>query len=166
MSFFCCNFAAQNENDMKKYLVICLFAVVAIGMTGCRNESVCYFNKKTVDLQVPQNKWAFDASANMFYCHFDVPELTAKVYDYGEVSVNREYNSGTNKAYQVALPETSYKVEEVDNGDGTYSTFYYAQHIDYAYGVGFVEVFYTISDYFYGDDFTPEAMLFRLQLTY
>ena len=97
----------------------------------------------------------------MFFCHFTVDMLTAEVYNYGEVSVSREYNSGTNKAYQVALPETSYKVEQ----DGE-NKFYYAQLVDYAYGVGFIEVFYTISDYFYPEGFTPEGMVFRAQLTY
>ena len=54
---------------------------------------------------------------------------------------------------------------EVDEKDSIINTFYYQQHIDYIYGVGFVEVDLTISDYIYGD-FTPESMLFRLQLTY
>ena len=95
----------------------------------------------------------------MYYCHFDVPELTTDIYNYAEVSVNREYNTGSSKAYQVALPETTYQRTVINNQD-----YFYQQHIDYAYGVGFVEVFLTISDYFY--DFHPEAMTFRLQLTY
>lgn len=150
---------------MKKYIIIGMMAMVAVLFTACESNTP-KFHKQTVDLVVNKANWDYDNSTNQFFCHFDVPELTAQIYDYGEVSVNREYNSGTKRAYQVALPETTYKVEEVDNGDGTTSTFYYAQHVDYAYGVGFVEVFYTISDYIYGEGFTPEAMLFRLQMTY
>ena len=140
-------------------------ALMAWVFTGCeRNEP---FHKKTVDLVVKQSNWDFDNKANMFFCHFDVPEITEQVYNYGEISVNREYNSGKNNAYQVALPETTYKMEEELNDAGeVVNTFYYQQHIDYAVGVGFVEVFCTISDFFYPADWTPEAMLFRLQLTY
>lgn len=150
---------------MKKYVFICLMALIGIAFTSCQTNEPCKFNKKTVNLKVTQDKWGFDDGANMFFCHFSVPEITAQVYNYGEFSIHREYNSGTNNAYQVALPETTYKSEDIDNGDGTYSTVYYQQHIDYVIGVGFVEVFCTISDFYY-EGFTPEAMVFRLQLTY
>ena len=151
-------------NDMKKTIFICLLAVVAMGWTSCQSQDAPK-HKKTIDLNVNQSQWDFDNSANMFFCHFDIPELTAQVYDYGEISVNHEYNSGTAKAYQVALPETVYKTEDLDNGDGTTSPYYYQQHIDYAYGVGFVEVFVTISDFYY-EGYTPESMVFRMQMTY
>ena len=151
---------------MKKYLFMCLVAVAALGLTSCdtcdcRHEqnTPYYLNQKTVDLVAKTTNWEFDNGANMYYVHFDVPELTSSIYDYGEVSVNREYNSGTNKAYQVALPETTYLVDTVGG------TTYYQQHVDYAYGVGFVEIFCTISDFYY-EDFTPEQMRFRVQLTY
>ena len=101
----------------------------------------------------------------MFYCHFDVPELTVRAYKYGEVSINREYNSGTSNAYQVALPETTYLSEDLDDGNGGTTPYYYQQHIDYTYGIGFVEIFCKISDFYY-EGFTPDAMVFRMQLTY
>lgn len=156
---------------MKKSLIFGLLAIMGLGMTSCntcdcKHEPVipCQFNKKTIDLVVSSDKWVFDSGANMYYCHFDVPELTQSVYNYGEVSINREYNSGSAQAYQVALPETSYLMLEEDNGDGTTSTYYYQQHIDYAYGAGFVEIFCMFSDYIY--DSAPDPMLFRMQLTY
>lgn len=158
------------KTDMRKKLIFGLLVLVAMGFVGCKechcDDIVippCEFNKHTKEL--PANQWEFDASANMYFCHFEVPELTAQVYNYGEVSVNREYNSGKSTAYQVALPETTYQAIELDNGDGTTSPYYYCQHIDYAYGIGFVEVFITISDFYY-DDFVPEQMHFRMQLTW
>ena len=143
-----------------------MMAVMGVLLSGCEKGQP--FHKKTVDMTVTTSQWDFDQSANMFFCHFDVPEITSDVYNYGEVSVNHEYNSGTNNAYQVALPETTYKVEyEVNETTGdTTNTFYYAQHLDYAYGAGFVEVFCTISDYFYPEGWTPGNMLFRLQMSY
>ena len=160
---------------MRKYLFICLLALAAC-MGSCTYPTYhntyitedSKFNKKTVDLVVAQDKWTFDETVNQFYCHFDVEELTEQVYNYGEVSVSHEYNSGKNNAYQVALPETTYKMEEDVDTDGkpTGNKFYYQQHLDYAYGVGFVEVFCTISDFYYEEGWTPDPMLFRLQMSY
>ena len=173
MSLFFCNFAAQNKcithyvmsKSMKKQLIMCLMALLLVCLAGCQSNAP-QVKKQTIDLEVKKNKWSFDEKMGFYYCQFDVPELTSTVYNYGEVSVSREYNSGTRDAYQTALPETKYLVEnEVDEKDSIINTFYYQQHIDYIYGVGFVEVDLTISDYFYGD-FSPESMIFRLQLTY
>lgn len=148
---------------MKKYLLIGLVAMMGLGMTGCTinssNEPSERMHKQTIDLNVKASSWIWDAGANMYYCHFDLPELTSDIYNYAEVSVNREYNTGSSKAYQVALPETTYLTEKVNNQD-----YFYQQHIDYAYGVGFVEIFLTFSDYVY--DQQPDPMVFRMQLTY
>ena len=148
---------------MKKYLLIGLVALMGLGMTGCTinssSEPSERMHKQTIDLNVKANSWVWDAGANMYYCHFDLPELTGDIYNYAEVSVNREYNTGSSKAYQVALPETTYLTEKVNNQD-----YFYQQHIDYAYGVGFVEIFLTFSDYVY--DQQPDPMIFRMQLTY
>lgn len=149
---------------MKKYLLIGLVAMMGLGMTGCTinssSEPSERMHKQTIDLNVKASSWIWDAGANMYYCHFDLPELTGDIYNYAEVSINREYNTGSSKAYQVALPETTYLTEKVNNQD-----YFYQQHIDYAYGVGFVEIFCTISDYYY-ESFTPDPMVFRMQLTY
>ena len=148
---------------MKKYLLIGLVAMMGLGMTGCTinssSEPSERMHKQTIDLNVKANSWVWDAGANMYYCHFDLPELTSDIYNYAEVSINREYNTGSSKAYQVALPETTYLTEKVNNQD-----YFYQQHIDYAYGVGFVEIFLTFSDYVY--DQQPDPMIFRMQLTY
>ena len=136
---------------------------MGLGMTGCTinssSEPSERMHKQTIDLNVKANSWVWDAGANMYYCHFDLPELTSDIYNYAEVSINREYNTGSSKAYQVALPETTYLTEKVNNQD-----YFYQQHIDYAYGVGFVEIFLTFSDYVY--DQQPDPMIFRMQLTY
>ena len=150
---------------MKKYLFICLMAVVGLVMVSC-NSNAPQLNKMTLDLAVEKNQWEYDESVNMYFCHFDVQQLTEDIYNYGEISVSHEYKSGTKDAYQVPLPETSFKMEEVPVNDSVVDVFYYAQHIDYVYGPKYVEIFYTISDYFYPDGFKPEAMLFRLQMTY
>jgi len=150
---------------MKRYIFICMMALAAIGFTSCNTNEPCHFNKQTIDLVVNQDNWVFDDNTGQYYCHFDVAELTADVYNYGEISISREYNSGTKDAYQVALPMSSYMSEEVTNADGTTKTVYYTQHIDYRVGIGYVEVQLTNSDYVYSTE-KPEAMLFRMQMTY
>ena len=149
---------------MKKYVFIAFLALATACMNSCKvSDCKCpehHVQTETIDLHVKKSAWNFDNSLQAFYCRFDVEELTTKVYNYGEVSINHEYNSGTPDAYQVALPETLYK--ETVIGEQPY---YFSEHIDYAYGVGFVEVMVTISDFYY-EDFTPEEMYFRLQLTW
>lgn len=137
---------------MKKLFFIGLLAFVVLGLTSCQNNSTG-LHKDTRTLVVKANQWYFDEKQNSFFCHFDVPQLTKNVYQYADVSVYREYYHDTEYAYQTVLPETSYYGE-------------YEQHVDYTYGVQFVEVFYTISDFYYPSDFTPGDMRFRLQLTY
>lgn len=157
---------------MKKVSFLFVFAALLLGFVSCESKqeckcdpTPCQFHKKTIDLVVDQDKWAFDNDTKQFYCHFDIEELTADVYNYGEVSISREYNSGTKNAYQVALPMSQYMVEEVDDGQGGTTNVYYTQHIDYRVGIGDVEVQLTNSDYFYEAQ-NPESMIFRLQLTY
>jgi hypothetical protein len=118
----------------------------------------CRYHEKTIDLVVNQSEWKFDSQLKQYYVRFDLPEITAEVYDFGNFSVHREYNAGTPDAYQVALPQSVYMSEQVSNG-----IIYYTQHIDYRIGVGYAEIQVTNSDYAY-DPYNPESMLFRLQL--
>ena len=145
---------------MKKVLLILSFIAVAIGFTGCEDEP-CRYHTQTLDLRVMQADWQFDDNTQQYYYHFDVPEVTPFVYNYGNWSISREYNSGTADAYQVALPQSVYMTEELADG----SIAYYTQHIDYRVGIGYVEIQLTNSDYFYEQE-NPENMLFRLQLIY
>lgn len=145
---------------MKKVLLILSFIAVAIGFTGCEDEP-CRYHTQTLDLRVMQADWQFDDNTQQYYYHFDVPEITPFVYNYGNWSISREYNSGTKDAYQVALPQSVYMTEELADG----SIAYYTQHIDYRVGIGYVEIQLTNSDYFYEQE-NPENMLFRLQLIY
>ena len=151
---------------MKKVSFLFVFAALLLVLTGCESkQEPCKFHKQTIDLVVKQNEWAFDDDTKQFYCHFDIAELTADMYNYAEVSISREYNSGTKNAYQVALPMSQYMVEEVSDGQGGTTEVYYTRHIDYRVGIGYVEIQLTNSDYFYEAE-NPESMIFRLQLTY
>ena len=159
---------------MKKLFFIAMMAAVSMVFAGCeKNEPCtcthepqvpCSFHKMTVDIPVAAGDWTFEN--NMFNVYVPIEALTEEVYHFGDVSIYREYHHGTQSAYQVTLPETSYTVLYKDNGDGTQSVDYqYQQHIDYIFGVGYVQIYITISDFIY-DDFVPADMYFHVQLTY
>ena len=140
-----------------KSKIFLLFAVCGMMLTSCQ-ENECYYHKENVDLVVYPKEWQFDSAHSQFYCHYPMPEITSRVYHYGEWSVYREFHHGKGYAYQVALPMSIYKTdtvyEEVID--------YYTQYIDYRIGVGYVDIQLTNSDRLYSEE-KPESMLFRLQ---
>lgn len=154
---------------MKKYLFIAMMAAVSIVFAGCEKNDPCTckhepqvpcsFHKTTVDIPVAANEWTYDSETRQYFVHVPVEALTQDVYDFGDITIFHEYHHGTQQAFQVALPETTY---ETDPNDATY---HYQQHIDYALGIGFVEIIITISDFYY-NDFVPQDAMFRMQLTY
>ena len=129
-----------------------------VGLNSCNTSEPCRFNKKTIDMPVPSSSWKFDKDNKQFYVHFDIKDITADVYNYGNFSLHREYNFGTNDAYMVALPLSVYNTDTLEE----LSVVYYTQYIDYRLGVGFLDIQLTNSDYMYGAE-NPETMFFRLQ---
>ena len=124
----------------------------------------------TVDIPVAANEWTYDSDTRQYFVHVPVEALTADVYNFGDVTIFHDYHHGTQSAFMVTLPETTYEEIYLDNGDGTQSPYNYQQHIDYAIGIGFVEIIITISDFVY-DATLPNAYfvqdaMFRMQLTY
>ena len=156
---------------MKKQVLFALLAIVSFGLASCTSDCTCThepaepckYKPLTLDLTVKQADWNWDNTNQQFYYHFDLPEITVAFYNYGNINVYHEYNKGLSNACQVALPQTICNAEEVDNG-GTKSWVYYSQIVDYAYGVGYIEIIVTNSDYYY--DVNPASMDFRVQLIY
>ncbi|MCQ2182199.1 MAG: collagen-like protein [Bacteroidales bacterium] len=122
-------------------------------------------NINIVIINVPQEAWEYSyyADNNYFVATIDVPELTEDAFDYGFINCYRTYDYDTMLASQVALPYVRL-LEEVD-GDNVY---FYTETIDYEYGIGWVKIYYTLSDFFYEVDETlmPDAMQFRLAIAY
>jgi len=161
--------------NMRRWFLISLLALVGMSFTGCvvnKPENTCYYHADPIYLEAKSSDWQYDEKNLQFYVHFDVPELTAKVYDFGNYSLHREYNTGTSNAYQVGLPQTIFMSEEVEYEDHTTGIVYYTQHVDYRVGVGYVEIQVTNSDFLYPQEestgylINPEAMTFHLQLIY
>ena len=154
----------QTDTTMRKYVLIFGLLAVMFSFSGCyvhESSEPCKFHKKTIDLMVQPENWVYDDVSNQYFASFNVPDITQAVYDYGEVSVSREFETGTKKAYQVALPMTSYIEETLTDG----SIAYYIEHIDYRVGVGFIDIQLTTNDHFYAEG-QLVGMYFRVQLTY
>jgi len=148
---------------MKKYLIIGILALMGVVMTSCDKQE---YHSRAFNLTVMQADWKWDAQTEQFYYSFNLPYLTQDVYDFGTITISREFNPNTKDAYQVALPMSTYLYENlIDTVTGEVSTVYYTQHIDYRYGVGYVDIQLTNSDYYYEAQ-NPESMLFRLQMVY
>ena len=153
---------------MRKYIILCLMAIAMVGITSCtvKNEEECKFHSKSFYLRINQSEWKFDDQAAQFYAHFNIPDLTAVVYNNGNYSLHRIYEEGTSDEYQVALPETVYLIEPyTDSETGEQYEYYFQQHVNYRVGIGYVEIQVTNSDYMY-EPGNPEQMDFHLQLVW
>ena len=142
---------------MKTRTYFAIMVCVLVGFSSCNyypKETVYESNFKTLDLRVRASDW--QDGGDYYYCTFNVPELTSKIYNYGVVSCYREYNKGTNDAYQLPLPQT---IHNVDAGNGAL----YTSTIDFSFAVGLVEIVLTNNDFMYD---TPESMDFRLNMVW
>lgn len=116
-------------------------------------------------LDVPADAWEYSGTTdnNYFCATVEVPELTEEAFDYGVISMYRTYNYDKSDASQVALPYVHLAEEKTEEG-----TFYYTETVDYEYGIGWVNIYYTVSDFIYEWDptFAPVDMQFRLVIAY
>jgi len=114
-----------------------------------------------VNFDVPQAAWQYTNTAenNYFYADVEMPEITEDVFDGCIINVYRTYNFNSKDASQQILPSVRMFEQHLSNG----STAYYTETIDYEYGIGWIRIFYTVSDFIYEDDltFVPDAMTFR-----
>ncbi len=145
--------------------------VFAIGMSSCSHCDCDHsegMRKIILDLQVDANEWQYSNAAdnNYYYATFTIPDLNAEKYNNGQISVYREYDSGTVNATQTLLPAVRHKEYVSDEATNTLS--FYTETIDYEYGIGTLTIFYTLSDFEYEEDakYAPGAMHFRLMMVW
>lgn len=114
-------------------------------------------------LDVDAWQYSDDFNNNYFYAMFDVDELTPEAFDNGLVKMYRTFNwDSATDAYQIEMPYTRHKEACVDVENDKWA--FWTETVDYAFGPGWVTVYYTASDFDYELDleFVPEAMSFRL----
>lgn len=127
---------------------------------------------KTIRVAVNASDWQYtqqDASDqfnnNYFYVGINVPEITEKVFDYGEVKAYAVFDrSSLTYARKHLLPYVLHVEESSANGDWLYFTETY----DLTYGIGWAEFNFRTSDFAYEDNvnINPPAMEFDIVITY
>ena len=150
---------------MKKASLWFAFMLTVLAFAACdRNEPGQKMIVNTLDLTVLQKDWKFDNATLQYYYRFDVPEIDNYAYNYGAINVYREFDFNTSHPYQQVLPVSWHLTDTiVDTVMGDTIVDYYTQTIDYLYGVGYLDVQLTNSDYIYPKQ-NPETMRFRLQI--
>lgn len=132
------------------------------GPQGPQGEPGTSTQWKIINLTVPTGNWELasndDDTNPYYYATFDVPELDDFIYDQGLTKCYIEFNRGTDNAYQQELPYVRHFEAYNDNNEQIIWT----QTVDYDFGIGFVNVYVTFSDFFV--DERPETMDFRLVL--
>jgi hypothetical protein len=145
---------------MKKILFLFISSII---LAGCNTTIVSNLEMETIDVNVRANDWQYThmPDNNYFRCVVDMPEITSKVFDQGEVKVYRKfYDKQNNDFFKHILPDV-FHVKE--------NQFLYTITVDYIYGVGWLEFNYRVSDFAYDEgnymDFAPEAMTFSIVVT-
>lgn len=154
---------ANLSENMEKRIYFAVMVCVLVGFSSCNYypketvyETIYESNFKTLDLRVYADQWTFSNEGGYYYCTFEVPELTSTIYNYGVVTCYREYNKGTNTAYQLPLPQTIHN-REANTGA------LYTSTIDFSFAVGLVEIVLTNNEFIYS---APEGMDFRLNMVW
>ena len=139
------------------------FAIILVfAFSGCTYTTVSDLEMQTIDVHVRASDWIYSdnpAGNNYFYAVVNMPEITASVFDKGEVQAYRVYDKYTDNAFKHILPDVLH-VKEVSNGN----TFFYTTTVDCVYGVGWLEFNYRASDFAYEDNvnIAPAAMDFSI----
>ena len=116
-------------------------------------------------VDVPQKAWVYSDlfDNNYFSATVKMPEITEDVFDEGVIMVYRTYDFDGKNPSQVALPYVRLN-EEITATD----EFFYTETVDYEYGIGTMNFYYTVSDFIYELEpaFVPDAMQFRVVILY
>lgn len=127
---------------------------------------------ETIKVKVNANEWAYTQQGtadqfnnNYFYAVVNAPEITEKVFDYGEVKAYAVFDRmNQTKARKHLLPYVLHVEEPTATGDWLYFTETY----DFTYGIGWAEFNFRTSDFAYEDNvnINPPAMEFDIVITY
>lgn len=103
-----------------------------------------------------------DKDNNYYYATVDMPEITKDIFEGGVIKMYRVFDYDTSDPVQVEMPFTRHKEEYV--GPGEYDYVNWTETLDYEFGVGRINIFFTVSDFFY--EGKPEYMRFRCVVMY
>ena len=128
-------------------------------LASCQQEYIQQDNLYSVEYDLRPGDWT--AMDTFFSATLDVREITKSVLHNGTVQCFIVYEDGS----QACLPMTRYlSYEYVNEETGTTETAYYQKMIDFEYSVGTVNVYYSMSDFYYEQ--YPEKMTIRVVIHY
>lgn len=126
----------------------------------------CPYTIKTVAIDVPQEAWQYSnfENNNYFYATVSMPELNQTAFKTGMIKMYRVFDAKLKTEYQMELPYTRHTEAKDEMGE----KYFFTETIDYDFGVGDVNIYYTVNNFSYEQDwlFTPEPMDFRLVIMY
>ena len=113
-------------------------------LASCQQEYIQQDNLYSVEYDLRPGDWT--AMDTYYSATLDVKEITKSVCRNGTVQCFLIYEDGS----QSCLPMTRYlSYEYVNEETGATETGYYQKMIDFEYSVGTVNLFYTMSDFYY-----------------
>lgn len=137
---------------MKKLL---LLAAVVLIAASCEKQNGDELYMYSQEFEVKSQHWEpyDDGSIGYYYYTFDMPRLTRKVCEIGEVSATCYVNNNV----QSQLPEVLHR------NDGTNA---WTETIRYQYEPGKITFIVSYSDYYYFETQRPPGLAFRVVLNY
>ena len=153
------------------FLLIAAFTMTAcvgpMGPEGPQGENGIA-DWDVISLEIPAVGWEVVTSGSDFEYYIatfdDIPEIDQFTFDEGLVKCYRELDYDNDGDYEVQqeMPISRHMKQELDGGLA-----YWTETLDYDYGVGFLNVYFTISDFVPFTDNSnailgPEKMRFRL----
>jgi hypothetical protein len=127
---------------------------------------------EVIRVSVSANDWKYTQldetdqyNNHYFYAGVDMPEITADVYDNGEVKAYWVYNrQDSYNTYKQLLPYVLHKEDILESGE----RFFYTETVDFIYGIGWAEFSFRASDFAYEDNvnINPTGMDFDIVITY
>jgi hypothetical protein len=139
---------------MKKIFIL-LGCMILPFLVSCERQYIQQDALYSVEYDLRPGDWT--AMDTYYTVALDVKEITKSVCANGSVQVFLVYEDGS----QACLPMTRYlSYEYVDEATGDTMTGYYQKMIDFEYTVKTVNLFYTMSDFYYEE--YPEKMRVRV----
>lgn len=114
------------------------------GPQGDKGDATSFIYLK---LEVPVTAWKYSGYTdnNFFVATINVPEITEEVFDFGMVNLYRTYNFDSQDASQIALPSNRLCEDLTDPSNPVF----YTEQVDFEYGIGWIKIYFTVSDFVY-----------------
>lgn len=137
----------------KRILLLTVAALALLSVSSCTKR---YYEEyyiegdgvqmKQIDFTIRSTDWEvqeLDGGACLIYRQLDVPQITSNVVNYGDVTVSRKLKDANGNVVWTPLP--CVRAQYMDYG--TVDEYLYSTYLDFEWGLGYVMVFYTATDF-------------------